>query len=270
MVELTKSPFPGMDPFLERYWDILHNRLCPLAADAINEHLGDEYVADANARVIVQDSGLVRRRIEPDVRILDDEIVPSADTTAPASPTALAVPTLSVQFADEPMRQPFVEILTVEGDQVVTIIEFISPTNKRPGPGQDLYEQKQRECLESGVNLVEIDLTRAGRRRFVGERLLERVKSPPERHVYEAGVLAVAPAARFSLYPLPITSPLSRLGVPVTRDFVVPLDLQAVLDRAYELCRFGRRLDYASDLHPPLPADLAAWADKLLRDAGRR
>jgi len=50
------------------------------------------------------------------------------------------------------------------GGRIVTVIEFLSPSNKVPGDGQELYLQKQRELKASRTNLVEIDLTRAGER----------------------------------------------------------------------------------------------------------
>ena len=48
---------------------------------------------------------------------------------------------------------------------IVTIVEVLSPSNKSPrSAGRDLYLAKQKEVLAAGVSLVEIDLTRSGRR----------------------------------------------------------------------------------------------------------
>jgi hypothetical protein len=52
------------------------------------------------------------------------------------------------------------------GNRIVTVIEFLSPTNKVRGPGQDEYLKKQSELRQGGVNLVEIDLVRSGDARF--------------------------------------------------------------------------------------------------------
>jgi hypothetical protein len=51
---------------------------------------------------------------------------------------------------------------------------------------------------------------------------------------------------------------------------VVTLDLQSLLDRTYDLGRYGRRLDYRGDPAPSLAADDRDWADGMLRAAGRR
>jgi hypothetical protein len=49
----------------------------------------------------------------------------------------------------------------------------------------------------------------------------------------------------------------------------VPLDLQAIFDRCYDAGPYAREIDYDADLPiPPLTADQAAWAARLLRDRG--
>jgi hypothetical protein len=44
----------------------------------------------------------------------------------------------------------------------VTVLEILSPTNKRPGRGRRIYEDTRMEVLASRTHLVEIDLVRAG------------------------------------------------------------------------------------------------------------
>ena len=40
-----KSPFPGMDPYLESYWGDVHTRLMVYASNQINAQLPDELQA---------------------------------------------------------------------------------------------------------------------------------------------------------------------------------------------------------------------------------
>jgi hypothetical protein len=47
------------------------------------------------------------------------------------------------------------------------------------------------------------------------------------------------------------------------------LDLQALIDRAYEFGSYDV-IDYSKPCDPPLTAADAEWADQLLREAGRR
>lgn len=43
------------------------------------------------------------------------------------------------------------------------------------------------------------------------------------------------------------------------------LDLQAVLDAAYDRVGYDMEIDYRTEPEPPLDAELAAWSDQLLR-----
>ncbi len=60
----------------------------------------------------------------------------------------------------EVMRQGFLEIREVATSEVITVIEVLSPTNKRPGEGRKTYAAKRQTLLASATNLVEIDLLR--------------------------------------------------------------------------------------------------------------
>ncbi len=44
-----KSPFPGMDPYLEPHWPGLHTQLVALASAELNRLLPDDLVARRNA-----------------------------------------------------------------------------------------------------------------------------------------------------------------------------------------------------------------------------
>src|SRR5437867_3445004 len=55
-------------------------------------------------------------------------------------------------------RHPFLEIRDRDNEEVVTVIELLSPSNKAPGKDRDHYLAKRDEILWSGVHLVEIDL----------------------------------------------------------------------------------------------------------------
>jgi hypothetical protein len=92
----------------------------------------------------------------------------------PEGGVATAEP-LVVETETESETETFLEIIDREsGNRVVTIIEFLSPSNKSPGANRELYLRKQREIISSDTNLVEIDLNRfgththgAGRRKFI-------------------------------------------------------------------------------------------------------
>ena len=48
------------------------------------------------------------------------------------------------------------------GEEVVTVIEVLSPANKTVGEGHRLYRRKQQEVLNSQAHLIEIDLLAEG------------------------------------------------------------------------------------------------------------
>ena len=61
------------------------------------------------------------------------------------------------------IRESYVTILDRHSNQnVVTVIELVSPANKYAGPGRKAYTTKQQEVLRSDAHLVEIDLLRMG------------------------------------------------------------------------------------------------------------
>jgi hypothetical protein len=76
---------------------------------------------------------------------------------------------------------------------------------------------------------------------------------------------------RYEVYPMPLRQRLPAVRVPLRpADPDVVLDLQALVDRAYRAGAYGWTLDYRAEPVPPLGPDDAAWADDLLRAAGKR
>ena len=68
------------------------------------------------------------------------------------------------------------------GHKLITLIEILSPSNKRSGPDREAYAGKQREVLESDASLIELDLLRGGRRVLTDlplAAMIERLKPKP-------------------------------------------------------------------------------------------
>ena len=155
-----QSPFPGMDPYLEQHWGDVHHNLISFAEGWLNERLPRDLRARAQERVLVELPG-AGRTYYPDVRVVERDHTRPAGTTVAPSDVAVAEP-LVVPFL-EPETQSYLEIIDSSSTRrVITVIEFLSPSNKYAGAGRDLYRQKQRDLAEGGVSLVEIDLLRAG------------------------------------------------------------------------------------------------------------
>ncbi|MCO5167465.1 MAG: DUF4058 family protein [Planctomycetes bacterium] len=262
------GPFPGMDPYLEQHWRDVHSRLVVYAADALQEVLPAPLRARIEERVFVESGEEGVRSIYPDVCVVEHRapraVVPS---TAPGG-VAVAAP-LVLRLEDEPVTQRSVEIVDAgSGDRVVTVLEVLSPSNKAPGEGQALYLRKQRDLRAGRVSLVEVDLLRAGTR--VLSVRPEQVP-PSHRTPYQVVVRRGHRPEEVEVYAVPLRERLPVIAVPLReQDPDVPLDLQALVDRCYRLGRYDATIDYAAGPAPPLDPDDAAWADALLRAAGRR
>jgi hypothetical protein len=262
------SPFPGMDPYLERFWGDVHARLVTYACDQLQERLPADLIARMQERVYVETPEGPGRSVHPDVRVVERGRGPAG--AAPAlNGIAVAEPEIVVVPASDPVTETYLEILEARsGHRVITAIEFLSPINKMPGPGQDLYLQKEKELRQARVSLVEIDLVRSGRRILGGATY----SIPhPQQTAYIACVRRAPESHRYEVYRLPLRERLKAIRIPLREsDTDVPLDLQALVDLAYRHGRYEQELDYRQPPDPQLDADDAAWAEELLRSRGLR
>jgi hypothetical protein len=260
------SPFPGMDPYLEQYWRDVHHRLITYACDRLQPRLPADLRARVEERVFVESEATEYRIFFPDVHVVEQPTRPQA---APASNSDVALEEpLVIQLSDEPLSQGYIEIIDAgSGNRVITVIELLSPSNKVPGKGQDLYLQKQWEVRVAGVSLVEIDLTRTGRRVMT----LPPHRIPPShRTTYQVCVQRGWVPRKVEVYRAPLERRLPAIRVPLREtDQDVPLDLQALIDLCYENGRY-EGLNYQAEPVPPLDARDAAWTEELLRSKGVR
>jgi hypothetical protein len=258
-----KSPFPGMDPYLEQHWGDVHHNLITFAQGLLNEHLPRDLRARVQERVLVELPS-EERVYYPDVRVVEHER-PGRGTAVAPSGVTLAEP-LEVPFL-EPETQGFLEIVETRPERrVITVLEILSPSNKYAGTGRDLYRRKQRDLAEGSISLVEIDLLRAGPH-VLQVPLAQYPASyrTPYKVCVHRGWKASA-----EIYPLPLREPLPAIRVPLREtDADAPLDLQALLAQVYRHGRYDD-IDYTVPPVPPLDADDDAWADALLRAAGKR
>lgn len=118
------SPFPGMDPYIERpaIWPDFHQHIVVCISRALLPLVRPRYVTLIQHRRFVEGPPWREERRQSYVRI----IRPTAENRA------------------------------------VTVIEVLGPDNKRAGPARTSYLQQREEFWGRGANLVEIDLLRAG------------------------------------------------------------------------------------------------------------
>lgn len=254
--------FPGMDPYLEDpcLWPGVHNRLVVYIADQLQPRLPPHYVAALEERVYVEDTP---RQYVPDVTIRQRGRREEQGAVAVMEVDEA----IFVEVRALEIHESYVEIRDLRTNQrVVTVIEVVSPTNKRPGPGQDSYLTRQREVLQSTAHLVEIDLLRGGQSvvSVPGESL-----APLAAYHYLACVNPGPPdRGKCRLYPRYVWERLPRIGVPLADgDPDVPLDVQAAIEQVYEAGRYREVLDYRLGCVPPLEAEARTWAETLVAEA---
>lgn len=252
--------FPGMDPYLEnpRLWPGVHNALVVYIRDLLQPHLPRHYVAALEERVFLEDTA---QQYVPDVQVREHGHSPEDGGAVAVAEFDQAI---LLELQELEVHESYIEIRDLNTNQrVVTVIEVVSPSNKRPGPGQDAYRQKQHEVLGSTANLVEIDLLRGGQHVLSlppgGRRMLRP-------HDYLVCVNPAPPnRGKYRLYPRSLRDRLPRIGVPLAgSDPDVPLDVQAAVAQVYDAGRYREVLDYRAGCIPPLEDDCRTWAESLV------
>jgi hypothetical protein len=253
-------PFPGMDPYLEHpvLWESVHARLIPSLANQLQPLLDPRYVATIEERGFVEGP---QQRI-PDIWVqkIEPEATPSP-SVAVEEDTAIIL-----EVEDLEVHQKRVEILdSYNGMKLVAIVEVVSPTNKRPGPGRESYLRKQAETLARDCHFIEIDLHRHG----------DHVLSVPEWRVeelkpydYLCCVSRWPWRNRFALYCATLRQKLPSLRLPLLApDPDVILDVQKAVEDVYRDGRYGRRIRYDEPCVPALGPENQAWAEDQRRRA---
>ncbi|MBI3326080.1 MAG: DUF4058 family protein [Nitrospinae bacterium] len=264
------SPFPGVDPYLEspRYWQDFHERFITYAAETLQPQLPERYRARISERLVLE---ATERVMIPDITVVRRPVprppVAEAGDRATAVEVEADEPTIFAGLADD-LREPYIEIIDRAGQRVVTVIELLSPVNKRPGEGRNRYLEKQKEVLRGGANLVEIDLLHEGEHTVVVPRL------NIERHEPFHSLVCVWRATNplyCELYFVRLQNRLPRIRIPLLpEDNDVLMDMPAICTRCYDAARYDLDLDYTQ--LPPIelsPPD-QAWSESWLREKGQR
>jgi hypothetical protein len=191
-----KSPFLGMDPYLEQFWPDLHASLIIYARDQLEEQLPANLLARVEERIVFEAEDDEPRAAYPNVKVTERP-GEGGEAVALLSKVAATEPTI-VEY-DEPANETYLNILEAgPGQRLVTVIEVLSPANKLPGEGQRQYRRKQRELRDAGVSPVEIDLLRRGQRvlSLPAARIPRRVRT-----LYQVCVRRGGQPCRFEIYP---------------------------------------------------------------------
>jgi Protein of unknown function (DUF4058) len=251
------SPFPGMDPYLEQevIWHDFHERFLPAVAAYLSHQVLPRYIVLIDEHVYLYD-----------VETEDHHPVGRPD---------LAVATTGGRFESEgresvlgiieaPMqvrvpemdeeRESFLTVRDRTSREIITVVELLSPTNKRPGENRRRYLAKRADILTGTAHLVEIDLLRCTKPMPAEDR--------PEC-VYSVLVSRAGERPRAGFWPIGLRDPLPVVPIPLRADAPdAHLDLRAVIDRVYDEAGY-RYFLYEHPPVPPLDGADAEWADGL-------
>ncbi len=238
-----KSPFPGMDPWLEGYiWPDVHSHLARVFAELLAPQIAPKYVARIDIATIMDNDPESEIGITyPDVEVMErrnmmEEPIATYGNAALTEPTIITPYKLPIT-----LRLPIVEVRDTAHNRLVTAIEILSAVNKR-NPNLADYRKKVQDLHTNGVHVIEIDLLRRGTRPYSSKKtpshyqvMLLRAKKS------NAAIWAVNVQDKLPVLPVPLLAP----------DPDVVLDLGKAMDMIFERSLYHLSIDYTKEPAPP-------------------
>ena len=228
----------------------------PLLRQVLSEQVRPKYLVKIEEQIFIHEVSEDRR-----------QLIGRGDMTASRTGTdsigtavvLLEAPAIGrVPLSGDVERHAFLEIRDRGNRQLVTVLELLSPSNKRPGPDRELYLAKRQQLLTSSVHLVELDLLRGGPR-------LPMENLPPCDYCVMVSRYEDRP--NVGLWPLGLRDKLPTIPIPLLAQERAVLDLQSALHQVYDAAGYEDYI-YASEHHPPLQGADMEWAQRLIAGNG--
>jgi Protein of unknown function (DUF4058) len=220
------SPFPGMDPYLEasNLWATFQHHLVTCLYQSLLPGLVDRYRARVGQRIYSTEQPLFTSVIR------------------------------------EEHQEEYIEIRQRADGRLVTLIDFVSPTNKTTEPGRQAYLEKRREGRNHGANLVEIDLV------LQGQPMLDYSREGLPDWDYAVTVTRATQPDRFEIYTAVLQKRLPRFSMPLASDERnTVIDMQTMFTRTYEQGGFAAKIDYGRDPEVHLKEEDFCWVEEQLK-----
>lgn len=257
MNNAPRSPFPGMDPYLEHHalWPDVHNSLIAAIRDTIAPAIAPAYYVRLESRAYVfrPEGNFFLGR--PDIAI----VAPIGPVTTPVASqmatNGVMVLDVELPIADE-IDHYYLEIRSTSHHELITIIEILSPVNKIDKQGRHEYLQKRYNILTSYTNYIEIDLLRDGE----PMPLVQQVTSDYRILVSQGWMRRKA-----HLYAFNLPTAIPTIPLPLQpHDPAPPIPLNQLLHDLYCRARFDLQLDYTRPAVAPLTPAQTTWAEPFL------
>lgn len=249
-----------MDPYIEtpKLWTDFHNDLAAEIRASLNEKIQPHYFARLETFVTYETIEIGKKAsIRPDVSVWQPS---TARETAVAYETRTTAPIESQVSLDVPLELNRVEIYRAGGEWLVTVIEILSPVNKKRGHDAHTdYLRKRRDLLRSSAHFIEIDFLRGGER--------PPLETPVPVAPYYAMLSRADRRPHVQVWPIQLAHRLPVLPVPLYEpDPDASLDLAAMVAAVYERGGYASQIDYAQPAPPPeLSEEEMKWVAALLK-----
>jgi hypothetical protein len=246
------SPFPGMNPYIEQdaHWHDFHLEFLPAIRERLVNQVRPRYIVMLDEQSYVHELPLEPCRLVGRANVSLAARGP-LETGEPVGVGLLEAPMEVELPVQDVQRMPFLEIRDRQSRELITVLELLSPSNKREGPDREQYLAKREQLLGGPVHFVEIDLLRKGR------------PMPLENHPkcdYSVLVSRAENRRRAGFWPIGLRDRLPVIPVPLRRpDEIARIDLKEILDHVYDKTGYEDFI-YAGLPDPPLSPDDAAWA----------
>ena len=254
------SPFPGMNPYLEQpsVWEDFHMAFATQIRESLATQVRPNFLVKLEERVFIHEPSSNERRKflgKPDIALFEASAAHES-SVATFDPALNQVKSILATIPDvEIERHAVIEIRDRLDRQLVTMIEVLSPSNKRYGPDREQYLLKRATLMFSSASIVEIDLLRGGPRLPTNDL---------PACDYCVTVFRKANAPKVEAWPIGLRDELPVIPVPLKGDFAdAKLDLKALLDRVYDAAGYEDYL-YESFPEPPLDQTDAIWAQAFI------
>ena len=251
------SPLPGMNPYLEQedVWHDFHERVIPEMAGAISVQVMPAYITKVDLHIFIRELPAEDRRLVGRGDFMVADTGSGRRPSQSASAVAVAPVYGRVASAVDIERQAFIEVRDRESRELITVVELLSPANKKNGPDREQYLSKRRQLLAASVNLVEIDLLR-GLPRLPIEGL-------PQCDYYVM-VSRADERPEVKIWPFLLRDPIPVVPIPLRpSDSDVTLNIQQALHEVYRVAGYGLYM-YSGRPQPALTPEQAKWAAEFI------
>ena len=260
------SPFPGMDPYLERpeVFPDFHDSFITYLRENLQANLPAPYFAAIGRRVWIEMAAALDRAGRP------------RDPSRPRRPGQGGAPRRPGRGDGARGGPGAARRIPRAPDRDLRQGERREAARRLPRSAQPLQQDARRprarplppqaEGTPGGPGPSRRDRPPPGRRARHGRPARRRPRECGEFD-YHVSVHRFDDLETFFVYPIRLEDRLPTIEVPLLPgDPPVPLDLQAVFDRCYDAGPYAREIGYGSDpLIPPLGPRHEAWAERTLQ-----